>query len=150
MLRMADGSVTLDDENAVDESNIVNVIWANSNSGTINFYESQDDEVLIFTNTNARGDIVSLGGDFNDTIHAGKNDTIDSGGGDDQIYLEGNKVHVIFGNSEGDDTVYGWNSTDYLELDSIPDLSIVGGDLYLENENGTLLIDGSFTNSTNI
>ncbi|MBR1420151.1 MAG: hypothetical protein IJ575_03700, partial [Selenomonadaceae bacterium] len=151
MLRMADkSSASVDDENTIDEDSIYNVVWANSNSGTIDFHESQDDEVLIFTNTNSRGDIVSLGGDFNDTIHAGKNDTIDSGGGDDLIYLEGKNIHVIFGSSEGNDTIYGWNSTDYLEFDSIPDVSIVGGNLYLENENGTLLIDGSFTNSTNI
>ncbi|MBR1420629.1 MAG: hypothetical protein IJ575_06205 [Selenomonadaceae bacterium] len=151
MLRMANGSSSLDDENAVDESNIVNVIWANSGSATIDFSQSQTSEVLIFTDTNGRSaDIVSLGGDYNDTIHAGRNDTVDAGGGDDQIYLEGNKVHVIFGSSEGNDTIYGWNSTDYLEFDSIPDLSIVSGDLYLENENGTMLIDGSFTNSTDI
>ncbi|MBR1421300.1 MAG: hypothetical protein IJ575_09655, partial [Selenomonadaceae bacterium] len=106
--------------------------------------------VLIFTDTNSKGDIVSLGGDFNDTIHAGKSDTIDGGGGNDQIYLDGNRVHVIFGSSEGNDTIYGWNSTDYLEFDSMPDVSISNGDLYLENENGTLLIDGSFTNSTDI
>ncbi|MBR1421473.1 MAG: hypothetical protein IJ575_10540, partial [Selenomonadaceae bacterium] len=107
--------------------------------------------VLIFTDTNSKGDIVSLGGDFNDTIHAGKSDTIDGGGGNDQIYLDGNKVHVIFGSSEGNDTIYGWNSTDYLEFDSLPSsISISNGDLYLESENGTLLIDGSFTNSTNI
>ncbi|MBR1421480.1 MAG: hypothetical protein IJ575_10580, partial [Selenomonadaceae bacterium] len=152
MLRMADkSSSSVDDENSIDEDSIYNVVWANSNSGTINFYESQDDEVLIFTNTNSKGDIVSLGGDFNDTIHAGKNDTIDAGGGDDQIYLDGKNIHVIFGNSEGNDTIYGWNSTDYLEFDSMPSsISISNGDLYLESENGTLLIDGSFTNSTNI
>ena len=151
MLRMADGTESLDDENAVNESSIVNVVWANTGSAaTIDFHESQDDEVLIFTDTNSKGDIISLGGDYNDTIHAGKNDTIDAGGGNDLIYLDGNRAHVIFGNSEGNDTVYGWNSTDYLEFDSMPDASISNGDLYLENENGTLLIDGSFTNSTNI
>ena len=69
----------------------------------------------------------------------------------DQIYLDGQNIHVIFGNSEGNDTIYGWNSTDYLEFDSMPSsMSISNGNLYLENENGTMVIDGSFTNSTNI
>ena len=150
MLRMADGSVTLDDENAIDESNIYNVVWANTEAATINFYESQDDEALIFTNTNSKGDIVSLGGDFNDTIHAGRRDTIDAGAGDDVIYLHENRAHVVFGNYEGNDTVYSWNSTNYLDLDSIPGISISNGNLYLESENGTMLIEGSFTNSTNV
>ena len=97
---LADAS-TLDDENSIDENSIYNVIWTNSDSATIDFSESQTDEVLIFTNTNSRGDIVSLGGDYDDTIHAGKNDTI-----------------------------YGWNSTDYLDFDSIPNVSISNGNLF--------------------
>ena len=149
MLRMADGSVTLDDENAIDESNIYNVVWANTEAATINF-ETQTDSVFIFTNTNRQGDLVSLSGDFNDTIHAGRRDTIDAGAGDDVIYLHENRAHVVFGNYEGNDTVYSWNSTNYLDLDSIPGISISNGNLYLESENGTMLIEGSFTNSTNV
>ena len=43
---LADAS-TLDDENAVDENSIYNVIWTNSDSATIDFSNSQTDEVLF-------------------------------------------------------------------------------------------------------
>ena len=68
--------------------------------------------------------------------------------------MVGNRAHVVFGKSDGDDSVYGWNSTDYLDLDSMPSsMSISSGDLYLESDNGTMIVSlesGIFDSSTNI
>ena len=162
MLRMADGTATLDDENAVDESAIYNVVWANSgSSATIDFSNSQTDDVIVFTDTNGKyGDIVSLGGDFNDTIHAGKNDTINAGAGDDVIDFNysANGAYVVFDSTaEGNDTVNGFVSGDVKKGNVIaiagsdtPSFSISGGNLVVSSDTATMLIDGSetFTGST--
>ncbi|MBR1421693.1 MAG: hypothetical protein IJ575_11665 [Selenomonadaceae bacterium] len=155
MLRMADGSASLDDENAVDESAIYNVVWANAgSSATIDFSNSQNAEVIVFTDTNGKnGDIVSLGGDYNDTIHAGKNDTINAGGGDDLIDFNysANGAYVVFdATAEGNDTVTGFVAGDVkkgnviaVEGSAVPTFSLTGGNLMVTTDTATMLIDGS-------
>ena len=143
----------------------MNVVWANSNATTINFDE-QTDGVLIFTDTNRRrGDSVNLVGEFDDTIHAGQNDTInagdgndliivdtihagadvviDSGDGNDTIYA-GRNTHIAFNSeAEGNDLVLDWNSTDVINLDSIPSSAYIdgSGNFVIRSDNGTLTLD---------
>ena len=155
MLRMADGTATLDDENAVDESAIYNVVWANAgSSATIDFSNSQNAEVIVFTDTNGKnGDIVSLGGDYNDTIFAGRNDTIFAGGGDDSINFNysANGAYVVFdATAEGNDTVTGFVAGDAkkgnviaVEGSAVPTFSLTGGNLMVTTDTATMLIDGS-------
>ena len=71
---------------------------------------------MLFANTNDVGDFISFSGDYNDTIHVGSNDTIDSGGGNDLLI--------------------GWNSSNKLILDKF-------GSAWFENDD--LIIDGSVT-----
>ena len=149
-------SVVLGDINEIDADDVTDVVWANSKSANIDFTESQNDSVLIFTNTNdSTGDIVSLGGDYNDTIHAGANDTINAGGGDDTIYA-GGQTHIVFDpNSTGDDLVLGWTSTDVIELDEAPGSMAINdsGQLVLSSETAAMTVSlesGSFTSSTDI
>ena len=173
MLRMADGSAAVDDENAVDESDIVNVVWANTGSAATIDFAGQTDSILLFTNTNGTyGDAVTLGGDYDDTIHVGANDTILAGDGNDSIIVEdgaagknayidtgagndtvyaGRGTHIVFDDTEsGDDVVLnftaGTNSkAGVIEIagSSIPEASLNGGALVLSSENGTISIAGS-------
>ena len=99
--------------NSID-SDAVNVVWANSTSSTIHFTE-QTSNVLVFTDTNTQGDLVSLDGIYNDTIHVGSNDTVYCG---------------------GNDLLIGWNSSNMLILEKF-------GSAWFENDD--LIIDGSTT-----
>ena len=122
--------------------NSTSVIWVNDESTVIEL-ENQTDVVLVFTDSNNVGDEVYLGSqNFNDTIHAGFNDTIDGGGGNDQIYV-GSSTNVIY--SAGNDTIMNWNSSaivDLNELDSMPSMSVSGenlliGSMTIENVSGS-------------
>lgn len=116
MLQMANGSASLDDENHVDESEIVNVVWANSGSAAEIDFSNQTGEVLLFTNTNSFGDGVTLGGEFNDTIYAGANDTIYAGDGDDLITVEdgANGKNAVINAGAGNDTIVAGRATTIL------------------------------------
>ena len=171
MLRMADGTATLDDENAVSESSIVNVVWANTGSAAEINFADQTGEVLLFTNTNGTyGDAVTLGGEFNDTIHAGANDTILAGAGDDIVYVgsgatgknayidagagndtvyAGRGTHITFdSDASGDDVIYGFvagtnSKAGVIEFtgSSVANASInSSGQLVLSSENGTATV----------
>ena len=111
--------------------NSTSVIWLNDSASVIEL-EDQTDAVLIFTDSNNVGDELYLGSqNFNDTIHAGFNDTIDAGGGNDQIYV-GSSTNVIY--SAGNDTIMNWNSSaiiDLNDLDSIPSISVSNGNLLI-------------------
>ena len=174
MVRMADATVLGD---SIDEDDLVNVVWANSKSTTINF-ENQTDSTLIFTNTNGRrGDSVNLVGEFDDTLIVGAYDTVNAGDGNDVISVDsgtngkkavinsgdgndtiyaGTHTHIVFDtNAEGNDLVLNWNSGDVVDLESIPsNVSIDGsGNLVLHSDNGTLTLTmetGSFDSSTNV
>ena len=115
MIHMADGSVTLNDDNEIDEDSIYSVVWTNSGStAIINFSDSQNDEILLFTNANGTTrDFVSLGGDFNDTIYAGANDTISAGDGNDIISIESGAAgkNAVANGGEGNDTIYAGRGT---------------------------------------
>ena len=171
MVKMADSSVSVGRDNEIDEDDITNVVWTNSNAATIDFSKTQDGSALIFTNTNNRGDVVSLGGDFDDTIHAGAKDTIFSGDGNDIIYAEGKSAiidgndgddtiiasglsHIVYDNNAvGDDLVQNWSSSNVINLNEMPEsMSISDGKLILESGVGTMSIEGSesFSSSTDI
>ena len=115
MIHMADGSVTLNDDNEIDEDSIYSVVWTNSGStAIINFSDSQNDEILLFTNANGTTrDFVSLGGEFNDTIYAGANDTISAGDGNDIISIESGAAgkNAVANGGEGNDTIYAGRGT---------------------------------------
>ena len=170
MVKMSDSSVAIDSNNMIDDDNITNVVWTNSNATTIDF-SNQDNNALIFTNTNNRADVVSLSADYDDTIHAGTNDSIFSGDGNDFINADGRSVvidggdgddtiiaagstHIIYdNNSVGDDLVQNFGSTDVINLSEMPSsMSIRNGNLILESDVGTMSIEGSagFDSSTNI
>ena len=110
--------------------NYTNVIWVNDSSTVIEL-EDQTDAVLVFTDSNNVGDELYLGSNFNDTIHAGFNDTIDAGGGNDQIYV-GSSTNVIY--SAGNDTIMNWNSSAIIDLNnlgSMPSISVSGENLLI-------------------
>ena len=176
MIHMANRSdVTLNDYNEIDDEDLItDVVWANSNSATIDFTESQNNNVLIFTDTNGTtGDVLTLGDFYNDTIHAGANDTIDAGDGNDIISVRSgaygknavinggagddtitvsNATRVVFDDSEGHDVVNEWQTADkgtnkatVLEVDSpIQGASINGsGQLVITGENQTMVINSA-------
>ena len=168
--------VTLSNDNEVNEDLIKSVVWTNSNAATINFSQTQDDEVLAFTNTNNRGDILSLGGDYDDTITAGASDSINAGGGNDSITVDGkqalinggdgndtiianNATRIVYDDSSGDDIVLNWNtdtnSADILQIESKPVNSSINSDgqLVLESDNQSMTItkgSGTFDSNTDI
>ena len=114
MVKMANRSdVNLSSKHSV--RNPVNVVWVNDSKTIIDL--DQTDKVLLFADTNDDvGDFVALSGNYNDTIHVGNNDTIDSGGGNDLLI--------------------GWDSSNMLILDRF-------GSAWFENDD--LIIDGSVT-----
>ncbi len=70
---------------------------------------------MIFADTNTQGDLISLVGDYNDTIHVGNNDTVFAGG--------------------GSDIIYGWDSSDVLIIDQLPSsIGLEGSVLIIEND----------------
>ena len=116
--------------------NVVNVIWVNDSASVIEL-ENQTGSILVFTDSNNVGDQLYLGSNFDDTIHAGFNDTIDAGGGNDQIYV-GSSTNVIY--SAGNDTIMNWNSSaiiDLNDLGSMPSISVSGENLLI----GSTIID---------
>ena len=111
--------------------NVVNVIWVNDSASVIELAD-QTGSILFFTDSNNVGDQLYLGSqNFDDTIHAGFNDTIDGGGGNDQIYV-GSSTNVIY--SAGNDTIMNWNSSAVIDLNdlaSIPAISVSGENLLI-------------------
>ena len=111
--------------------NVVNVIWVNDSATVIDLSEDQTDSILFFTDSNNEGDQLYLGSNFDDTIHAGFNDTIDAGGGNDQIYV-GISTNVVY--SAGNDTIMNWNSSAIIDLNnlgSMPVISMSGENLLI-------------------
>ena len=141
MARMADTS---------SPSNSTAVIWANSSSSTIDFSNSQTEAVLVFTDTNSHGDFVSLGGNYNDTIHAGSNDLINAGRGNDQIYIgDASDVTVEYSSGDGNDIVYGFSSDDVFNITDSNYSSVLDGNnmiVTVGNSNVTLVGSSSSQN----
>ena len=142
MARMADTS---------SPSNSTAVVWANSSSATIDFSDSQTEAVLVFTDTNGTtGDIVSLGGNYNDTIHAGSNDLINAGGGNDQIYIgNSNNVTVEYSSGDGNDIVYGFSSDDVFNITGTSYSSVQSGNnLIVTVDDSNVTLVGSSSSQT--
>lgn len=113
MVKVANRSdVDLSKGNSISSS--TNLIWVNDYKTSVNL--KQTGSILLFTDTNSRGDLVSLSGNYNDTIHVGNDDTIYSGGGNDLLI--------------------GWNSSNMLILDKFNSAQL---------DNDDLIIDGSVT-----
>ena len=118
MIKVANrADVELTSGNYVGSS--TNLIWMNNSAASLEM--NQTDNILLFADTNTQGDLISLVGDYNDTIHVGTNDSINAG--------------------DGDNVIYGWDSSNVLILDELPEnISMVGSDLVIETDSSNTTI----------
>ena len=109
MIKIANRSdVGLTSRNYVGSS--TNLIWVNDYSTDIDF--KQTGNILLFADTNDDGDMISLSGNYNDTIHVGNSDIVNPGGGDNLLI--------------------GWDSSNLLILDNEPNnVSMSGSNLII-------------------